>query len=105
MPSGKGNADSNLVWVVVILTVGAGLSAGCSAYICEFVLDSMQNSSAMVVLITDAGTVSDDKALERNLSSATMALQSCRDFGWALAVGCLGVGLAILVRTWRQRAA
>lgn len=58
----------------------------------------------MVMLITDAGTKSDDKNLERNLSAATLGLQACRDLGLALAVGCLGVGVAVSVRIWKQRA-
>ena len=58
----------------------------------------------MVMLITDAGTKSDDKNLERNLSAATMGLQACRDLGLALAVGCLGVGVAVLTRIFRKRA-
>ncbi len=57
-----------------------------------------------VALITDAGTKSDDKNLERNLSSATMALKACRDLGWALSVGCLGVGVAVFLRLRRENA-
>ena len=73
-------------------------------YLSSFVLDSFQDTNAMVMLITDAGTKSDDKNLERNLSAATMGLQACRDLGLALAVGCLGVGVAVSVRIWKQRA-
>jgi hypothetical protein len=52
----------------------------------------------MVMLITDAGTKSDDAGLERQLTSATLGLKACRDLGWALAVGCLGVGVAVFLR-------
>jgi hypothetical protein len=52
--------------------------------------------------VTDAGLKSDSADLERNMSTATMALKSVRDLGWALAVGCLGVGVAVFLRSRRQ---
>ena len=94
-------ADSNLLLAVGVLVLASLLAAASSAFICDFVLRSFQDTNAMVMLITDAGTKSDDKNLERNLSSATLALKMCRDLGWALAVGCLGVGGAIGVRVWK----
>jgi hypothetical protein len=87
---------------VGLLVLAAFVSAACSAFICDFVLRSFQDTNAMVMLITDAGTKSDDKNLERNLTSATLALKSCRDLGWALSVGCLGVGVAVFLRLRRQ---
>ena len=80
------------------------VAAAASAYICDFVLRSFQDTNAMVMLITDAGTKSDDKNLEKNLSAATMALKTCRDLGWALSVGCLGVGVAVFLRFRRENA-
>ena len=80
------------------------IAAAASAFICDFVLRSFEDSQAMVLLITDAGTKSDDKNLERNLSAATMALKACRDLGWALSVGCLGVGVAVFLRLRRENA-
>ena len=56
----------------------------------------------MVLLITDAGLKSDDANLERQLSSATAALQAVRDIGYALGFGALGVGVAVLIRYRRK---
>lgn len=106
MPPGKEkpSADNNLLLAVALLVLAALLAAAASAFICDFVLRSFEDSQAMVLLITDAGTKSDDKNLERNLSSATMALKACRDLGWALSVGCLGVGVAVFLRLRRENA-
>jgi len=56
------------------------------------------------MIVTDAGIKSDSQRVEQGLSSATMALKSVRDLGWALAVGCLGVGVAVFLRSRRQTA-
>jgi hypothetical protein len=99
-PSG----DDNLLWAAVGL-VACSLVGAIGVYLLSsFVLDSFQDTNAMVMLITDAGTKSDDKNLERNLSSATLGLQACRDLGLALAIGCLGVGVAVFLRIRRQNA-
>ena len=100
------NADTNLLWAVTILTVAAGMSALGSALICDSVLSAFGNSQTMALIIVDGGKdlKSDDANLERQLSSATMALQMVRDFGWALAIGCLGVLGAVLVRVFKQKA-
>jgi len=37
------------------------------------------------------------------MSSATLALQSVRDFGMALAFGCVAVAVAVGVRVWKGR--
>lgn len=95
---------NNLLYAVGLLVIAAFVSAACSAFICDFVLRSFQDTNAMVMLITDAGTKSDDKNLERNLTSATLALKSCRDLGWALSIGCIGVGVAVFLRLRRQNA-
>jgi len=95
---------NNLLYAVGLLVLAAFISAAASAWICDFVLRSFQDSQSMVLLITDAGTKSDDKNLERNLTSATLALKSCRDLGWALSIGCLGVGVAVFLRLRRQNA-
>lgn len=106
MPPGRPSQSgaNNLLVAVGLLVVAALLSAAASAFICDFVLRSFQDTNAMVMLITDAGTKSDDKNLERNLSAATTALKTCRDLGWALSVGCLGVGVAVFLRLRRQNA-
>ena len=97
-------ADNNLLIAVTGLVLAAFVAAAASAYICDFVLRSFQDTNAMVMLITDAGTKSDDKNLEKNLSAATLALKTCRDLGWALSVGCAGVGVAVFLRFRRQNA-
>ncbi len=95
---------NNLLYAVGLLVLAAFISAAASAWICDFVLRSFQDSQSMVLLITDAGTKSDDKNLERNLTAATMALKACRDLGWALSVGCLGVGVAVFLRLRKENA-
>ena len=87
-----------------MLTAFAGLTALSSAYIAGYVLDQLQSTDALVMIVTDAGLKSDSKDLEQNMSAATLALKSVRDLGWALAVGCLGVGMAVFVRSRRQKA-
>jgi hypothetical protein len=74
------------------------------AIITDHILSSFANSNTMALLITDAGTKSDDAGLERQLTSATLGLKACRDLGWALAVGCLGVGIAVFLRFRRANA-
>ena len=92
------------MFAVILLTAFAGLSALASAYIAGFVLDQLQNTEALALIVTDGGLKSDSKDLERNMSVATLALRSVRDLGWALAVGCLGVGVAVFLRSRRQKA-
>ena len=86
------------------LVIAAALAAIMSAWIAGFVLDQLQNTDALAMIVTDGGLKSDSKSLEQNMSSATLALKSCRDLGWALGVGCFGVGLAVLLRMYRKRA-
>jgi hypothetical protein len=92
------------MWATVALLVCSAVGAFSVAYISSYILDSFQNTTAMVMLITDAGTKSDDANLERQLSVATLGLKACRDLGWALAVGCVGVGVAVFLRFRRQNA-
>jgi len=96
------SADTNLLWAVVMLTLAAGVSALGSAWICESVLSAFGSSQTMALIIVDGGKdlKSDDANLERQLSTATLALQTIRDFGWALAVGCFTVLVAVLVRVF-----
>ena len=58
----------------------------------------------MAMLITDAGVLSDDKNLEGNLTVATQGLHMAKDFGLALTIGVVGVGIAVFVRVRRQKA-
>jgi hypothetical protein len=101
-PQPKESGSGNLLLAVTLLTAFAGLAALASAYIAGFVLDTLQSRDALVMIVTDAGIKSDSVSVEQGLSSATMALKSVRDLGWALAVGCLGVGVAVFLRSRRQ---
>jgi len=98
------SAGANLLLAVTLLTAFAGVSAFASAYIAGFVLDQLQNTEALALIVTDGGLKSDSANLERNMSWATMALKSVRDLGWALSVGCIGVGVAVFLRSRRQNA-
>jgi hypothetical protein len=101
-PSDQPSAsETNLLTAVCLLTAFAGLTAVASAWTAGFVLDQLQNTDAMVMLVTDGGIKSDSQTLERNLSSATLALRSVQDLGLALAFGCLGVAVAVGFRLGR----
>jgi hypothetical protein len=94
----------HLTWALIAILVCSFIASASTAYICQYVLDSFQDSHAMAMLITDAGVLSDDKNLEGNLSVATQGLRVAKDFGLALTIGVVGVGLAVLVRIRRQKA-
>ncbi len=101
-PSASGS-ESNLLLAVCLLTGFAGLTAVTSAWTAGFVLDQLQNTDAMAMIVTDGGIKSDSKDLERNLSSATLALRSVQDLGLALSFGCLAVAVAVGFRVWRGK--
>ena len=89
---------------VCLLVAFAGLASVTTAYTAGFVLDQLQNTDAMVMLVTDGGKLrSDSETFEKNMSSATLALQSVRDLGLALSFGCLAVAVAAGLRVWRGR--
>jgi hypothetical protein len=101
-PSASGS-EANLLLAVLILTVVSGLTALSCAVTCSFVLDQLHSTEALALIVVDGSSIkSDSQSLERNLSWATLALRSVRDLGWALAVGCLGVGVAVFLRSRRQ---
>ena len=103
-PAKQESGSANLLLAVCLLTAFAGLTAFSSAYIAGYVLDQLQSTDALVMIVTDGGLKSDSKDLEQNMSAATLALKAVRDLGWALAVGCLGVGVAVFIRSRRQNA-
>jgi len=103
-PQAKESGSGNLLMAVILLTGFAGLSALSSAYIAGYVLETLQSRDSLVLIVSDAGLKSDSASVEQGLSSATLALRSVRDLGWALAVGCLGVGVAVFLRSRRQTA-
>ena len=94
----------HLTWALIAILVCSLIASASTAWICQYVLDSFQDSHAMAMLITDAGVLSDDKNLEKNLSVATQGLQMAKDFGLALTIGVVGVGIAVFVRIRRQKA-
>ena len=102
-PSEPSASEGNLLLVVCLLTAFAGLTAVACAWTAGFVLNQLQSTDALVMLVTDGGIRSDSKSLEANLSSATLALKAVQDLGLALSFGCLGVAVAVGLRLWRGR--
>lgn len=101
----KPSESANLLLAVTLLTIFAGVSALASAFIAGYVLDSLHSTEALALIVVDGQSLKSDSAdLERNMSWATLALRSVRDLGWALAIGCLGVGVAVFLRSRRQKA-
>lgn len=96
----KSESEKGLFLAVVMLTVIAGITAFSAAWICDYVLSAFGNSQAMALIIVDGGKQlkSDDANLEKQLTTATIALQTVRDLGWALAVGCVGIAVAVVLR-------
>jgi hypothetical protein len=103
-PSEPSASEANLLLAVCLLVIFAGIAAATTAYTSGFVLDQLQSTDALVMLVTDGGKLRSDSAdLERNMSSATLALQSVRELGLALSFGCLAVAVAVGIRLWRGR--
>lgn len=100
----RAGSERNALLALVGLVIASGFTAGASAWISGYVLDSLHNSNAMALLLTDAGVKADDANLERQLSTATAALRTVKDLATALAVGALGVGGAALYRLARSEA-
>jgi hypothetical protein len=96
-------SEGNLLLVVCLLVTFAGLASVTTAYTAGFVVDQLQSTDALVMLVTDGGLKSDSQTLEQNMSSATIALRSVRELGLAMSFGCLGVALAVGIRVWRGR--
>lgn len=102
-PRSPSPSGDNLLLALCFVTLFAGVSAASSAYISSYVIDQLQSTDALVMLVTDGGLKSDSKSLEANMSSATAALLAVRDFGLALSVGCAGIVIALGFRHWRDR--
>jgi hypothetical protein len=97
-PSPRSVDEVNLWWALVGLLTISLLSAGFTAWTCDYVLSSFQDSNTMALLITDAGLKSDDAKLEGNLTTATNTLRYLKDIGLAVVVGGAGIALALLVK-------
>jgi hypothetical protein len=103
-PPERSASEGNLLLVVCLLVTFAGLASVTTAYTAGFVVDQLQNTDALVMLVTDGGKLrSDSESLEQNMSSATLALRSVRELGLAMSFGCLGVAVAVGIRVWRGR--
>ena len=100
-PSQPSVGDSNLFWAVVALLVVAVLASGYTAWACDYVISSFQDSNTMVLLITDAGLKSDDAKLERQLTQATQTLKFLHQIGLAVVIGSVGVATTLAIRKVR----
>lgn len=103
-PPERSASEGNLLLVVCLLVTFAGLASVTTAYTAGYVVDQLQSTDALVMLVTDGGKLrSDSESLEQNMSSATLALKSVRELGLAMSFGCLGVAVAVGIRVWRGR--
>ena len=95
--------ETNLMWALLGLLCISLLAAGFTAWTCDYVLASFQDSNTMVLLITDAGLKSDDAKLEGNLTTATKTLGYLKDIGLSVVVGGTGIAASLLIRRFTQR--
>jgi hypothetical protein len=96
-------AEVNLMWALLGLLSISLLAAGFTAWTCDYVLTSFQDSNTMALLITDAGLKSDDAKLESNLTTATNTLRYLKDIGLAVVVGGSGIAMTLLIRRYTRR--
>lgn len=95
--------ETNLMWALLGLLCISLLAAGFTAWTCDYVLASFQDSNTMALLITDAGLKSDDAKLEGNLTTATKTLGYLKDIGLSVVVGGTGIAASLLIRRFTQR--
>jgi len=101
-PTNQSGAENNLLVAIAGLTIAAGATAVLAAYIAGFVLDTMGNANSMALLLGADRIASDSADLERQLNAAQSALKAVKDLGIALGVGCLGLGVGVVVRYIRR---
>jgi len=101
-PSLKVASDTNLLWAVAGMLLVSVVASGFTAYACHYVVSSFQDSNTMALLITDAGVKSDDKNLERQLTTATATLNFLRDIGLSVVVGSMMVTVTMGIRVFRS---
>jgi len=99
VPNPRSESDSNLVIAVGIILAVSCVCAIYTAWIVNGVLEAFASSQTMALLITDAGVKSDDANLERQLSSATLALKMSADIAYALVVASVMMAGAL---AWRM---
>lgn len=96
--SGNDN-DMYAVGISAIVTIAC---AGATAWLLQYTIQSFQDSNTMALLITDAGVKSDDKNLEHQLSTATLAMKATRDIAMAMAFGSTAILTAIIYRIYKR---
>lgn len=101
-PSVQDADQNNLFWAVATLLGVAILASGYTAWACDYVVSSFQDSNTMVLLITDAGLKSDDAKLESQLTTATQTLKFLHQIGLAVVIGSVGVGITLVIRKVRR---
>lgn len=99
----KSAGEVNLMWALLGLLTISLLAAGFTAWTCDYVLGSFQDSNTMALLITDAGLKSDDAKLEANLTTATKTLGYLKDIGLAVVIGGTGIAASLLIRRYTQK--
>ena len=97
------SGDNNLIISAGIILVISAICSVYTAWVVNEVLNAFSSTEAMVMLITDSGIKSDDLKTERQLSEATIALQTSRDIALALVVASLMMGLALAWRLFGQK--
>ena len=95
--------DNNLLISAGIILAISSVCAVYTAWVVDGVLNAFASTEAMVMLITDSGIKSDDLKTERQLSEATVALQTSRDIAVALVVASLMMGGALAWRLLGQK--
>lgn len=103
MPNPRSESDSNLVIAVGIILAVSCVCAIYTAWIVNGVLEAFASSQTMALLITDAGVKSDDANLERQLSSATLALKMSADIAYALVVASVMMAGALVWRVFAKK--
>jgi hypothetical protein len=98
------SGDNNLIISAGIILAISAVCAVYTAWVVNNVLNAFASTEAMVMLITDSGIKSDDLKTERQLSEATIALQTSRDIALALVVASLMMGMALAWRLFGQKA-
>ena len=90
--------QNNFLFVILSLLIISIVASSVTAYICNYVINSFNNTNAMAMIITDSGIKSDDITLEQNLSIATKTLIFMHELSMATVIGCIGISLSLVAR-------
>lgn len=66
------------------------------------VLTTIQTGEGLALIVTDKGIMSDSAKDEAAISSATKGLVDAQSESILLAISCIGIAVALGVRTWNQ---